>query len=163
MKLKDVFKQAVNNNLCKEWQGKMKSDLTLENLCRMYFDGDDWSMENNFPSLDILREFKGQSEKYGLYTDYSGKNTNHQNSAYFGSSNVTVGYNMFNVGKLILRHDTKAKIIAKDHAIVIVNLLDKAELEIECYDKASVMVFCYDNHNVKSIGNVKVQTSTFKK
>ncbi|MEE6129174.1 hypothetical protein V2E39_17375 [Chryseobacterium arthrosphaerae] len=163
MKLKDVLKKAVRYNLCQEWQGKMKADLSLENLCRMYFDGDDWSMSNDFPDINILREFKGQSEKYGLYTDYSGKNTNEQNSAYFGSSNVTVGYNMFNVGKLILRQDTKAKIIAKDHAIVIVNLLDKAELEIECYDKASVIVFCYDNHNVKSIGNVKVQTSTFKK
>nr|WP_315026092.1 hypothetical protein [uncultured Chryseobacterium sp.] len=163
MRLKEVYKQAVGTNLCKEWQMKMKADLSLENLCRMYFDGDDWSMENNFPSLDILREFKGKSERHGLYTDFSGKNTNKQNLAYFGSSEVLLGYNMFHVGKVILRHETKAKIIAKDHSIVIVNLLDNAELEIECYDKASVLVFCYENQNVKSIGNVKVQTSTFKK
>lgn len=163
MKLKQVYKQAVKNNLCMEWQGRMRADLSLKNLCKMYFSGDDWSMENDFPSLNILREFKGQSDKYGLYTDFSGKKTNEQDSAYFGISNILIGYNMYSVGKVIIRHQTKAKIIAKDHAIVIVNLLDNAELEIECYDKASVVVFCYNNHNVKSIGNVKVQTSTFKK
>ncbi|WP_123857819.1 hypothetical protein [Chryseobacterium nakagawai] len=148
------------SQICKE---KMISDLSVENLCNMFFNEDNWSMENDFPSLEILREFKGQSEQHGLFTDFTGKNVNELQSAYFGSSEVLLGYNMFNVGKVILRHNTKAKIIAKDHAIVIVNLLDNADLEIECYDKASVMVFCYDNHQVKSIGNVKVQTSTFKK
>ncbi|HAO26741.1 MAG TPA: hypothetical protein DCQ68_01770 [Chryseobacterium indologenes] len=163
MKLNEVFKKAVRNNLCQEWQGKMKADLSLENLCRMYFDGDDWSMANDFPDIEILRAFKGKSEKYGLCTDFSGKNINNQNCAYFGISKVLLGYNMFSVGKVILRHETKAKIVAKDHAVVIVNLLDNAEVEIECLDKASVFVFCYDNHNVKSVGNVNVQTSTFKK
>lgn len=163
MKLKEVYKQAIRTHICKEWQGKMKADLSLENLCRMYFDGDDWSMENNFPDLSILREFKGQSEKHGLYTDYSGTTLNELESAFFGSSKVLVEYNMFSVGKLIIRHETKVKLIVKDNAIVIVNLLDKGDLEIECYDNASVAVFCYGNDNVKSIGNVKVQTSTFNK
>jgi GTPase SAR1 family protein len=163
MNLKGVYKQAVLSNICKEWQGKMKANLSLENLCEMYFIGDDWSMENDFPSLKILREFKGRSEIYGLFTDSSVKIKNFHNAAFFGLSCPLVQYDEFSVGKLIIRHQTKAKLIAKDNAILIVNLLDNAELEIECYDNASVTVFCYDNHNVRSKGNVKLQTSNFKK
>lgn len=163
MNTKEIYIRAKKVGMSQSCKDNMRSDMSVDNLCKMFFNEDNWSMENDFPSLDILREFKGQSEQHGLYTDFPGKSVNELQSAYFGTSKVLLGYNMFNVGKVILRHETKAKIIAKDHAIVIVNLLDNAELEIECYDKASVSVFCYDNHNVKSIGNVKVQTSTFKK
>lgn len=161
MKNKDILKSAVKLNLCKEWQEKMKNDSSLENLCKMYFEGDDWAMENDFPNLKILREFKGKSNAFGLYTDVTGMLHNKLQAAFFGSSQVKLTYDKFSVGKVILRHYTKAFIELQDNAIVFVNLLDNAEVEIEAKDNSSVTVFCYGNHNLKSIGNVKVKTSTF--
>lgn len=163
MKTTNILTLAKKQDLCKEYQEKIKNDSSLKNLCHMYFEGDDWSMENDFPDLKVLREFKGKSDVYGLHADYVGNNENELKAAYFGESKVQLSYDKFSVSTLILRHDTKAKIKAKDYSILIVNLLDNAEVEVECLDKASVSIFCYDNHNVKSIGNVKVQTSTFKK
>lgn len=163
MKTEDILNSAIQYNLCKPWQNKIKEDTSLENLCHMYFDGDDWSMENDFPDLKILREFKGRSDVYGLHTDFSGSKSNEFQSAYFGNSDVQLSYDGFSVGTVILRHNTKAKITTKDNAIVFINLLDNAEVEIESLGNASVSVFCYGNHNVKSTGNVKVKMSTFNK
>lgn len=163
MKTNNILSLAKNQNLCTPWQEKMRNDSSLENLCKMYFEGDDWSMENDFPDLNVLRQFKGKSDIYGLHTDFVGAKENELKAAYFGKSNVQIIYDKFSVSKLILRHDTKAKIKVQNHAIVMINLLDNAELEIECQDNASVSIFCYDNHNVKSVGNVKVHISTFKK
>lgn len=162
MENKNILKSAIKLNLCREWQEKMKNDSSLENLCKMYFDGDDWSMENDFPDLNILREFKGKSDGFGIHTDYIGSNKSEFEAAYFGDSIVVLIYDQFSIGKLILRHNTKVKIQTKDNAKLFINLLDNAEVEIEAKDNSSVTVFCYGNHNVKSIGNVKVQTSTFK-
>ncbi|WP_139348546.1 hypothetical protein [Chryseobacterium sp. JV274] len=163
MNVNEIYKQAKKFGMSQSCKDKMRSDMSVRNLCEMFFNEDNWSMEYDFPDIKTLRAFKGQSEQFGIFTDSNEKIENFQNAAFFGVSTPVVMCDTFSVGKLIIRHDTKAKIIAKDHAIVIVNLLDKAELEIECYDNASVTVFCYDNHNVKSTGNVKVQTSTFKK
>lgn len=163
MKTDNILNLAIKQNLCNEYQEKIKNDSSLENLCKMYFDGDDWSMENDFPSLEVLREFKGKSDIFGLRTDFIGSNKNELQSAYFGNSEVNLMYDGYAVGKLILRHQTKAKIKASGNAKLFINILDNAELEIECTEKASVSIFCYDNHNVKSIGNVKVHLSTFKK
>lgn len=163
MENKNILRSAKKHDLCKPWQEKMKNDSSLESLCKMYFDGDDWSMENNFPDLNILREFKGKSDVFGIHTDYIGSNKKEFQAAYFGDSDVQLQYDGYSVGKLILRHNTKAKIQARDKARLFINLLDNAEVEIEAKDNSSVTVFCYGNHNVKSSGNVKVQTSTFKK
>jgi len=163
MKTKNILNLAKKQNLCKDYQEKMKNDSSLESLCEMYFEGDDWSMENDFPDIETLRAFKGKSDIYGLHTDYIGSNKSEFEAAYFGNSIVVLTYDQFSIGKLILRHNTKAKIKASGNAILIINILDNAEVEIECMEKASVTVFQYDSNQVKSTGNVKVHKSTFKR
>lgn len=163
MKTNNILSLAKKHNLCKPWQEKMKNDSSLESLCQMYFEGDDWSMENDFPDIETLRAFKGKSDIYGLHTDYIGSNKSEFEAAYFGESKIELSYNSYSVSKLILRHDTKAKIKASGNAILIINILDNAEVEIECMEKASVTVFQYDSKQVKSTGNVKVHKSTFKR
>ncbi|REC56964.1 hypothetical protein DRF62_02060 [Chryseobacterium piscium] len=163
MKTNNILNLAKKQNLCKDYQEKMKNDSSLENLCQMYFEGDDWSMKNDFPDIETLRAFKGKSDIYGLHTDYIGSNKSEFEAAYFGESKIELSYNSYSVSKLILRHDTKAKIKASGNAILIINILDNAEVEIECMEKASVTVFQYDSNQVKSTGNVKVHKSTFKR
>lgn len=162
MNLQEIYIQAVENGICREWQEKMQADLSLKNLCRMYFDGDDWSMEKDFPKIEVLRKFRGQSEAYGIFTDYTGMPSNIQRAAFFGISNIQMVYNGFSVSQLVLRHDTKAKITAAENAILVVNLLDNAEVDINCIEKAKVTVFQYGG-KVKSMGDVRITKTSFKK
>ena len=128
----------------------------------MYFDGDDWSMENDFPKVGTLRKFRGQSEVYGIFTDYKGMPNNLTRAAFFGSSDVKLNYNGFSVSQLVIRHDTKAKITATENAILVVNLLDNAEADINCIENAKVTVFQYGG-NIKSAGDVRITKTSFKK
>lgn len=162
MNLQEVYKQAIENNLCPEWQGRMRSDLSLSNLCRMYFDGDDWSMSKDFPRLEVLRQFKGKSEVYGLFTDYVGMPNTLERMALFGNSDVKISYSGYSVSQIVLRHNTKAKITAAENSIVIINILDNAEVDIECIEDAKVTIFQYGG-KVNSSGEVKIHKSSFKK
>lgn len=49
METKEILNLAIQKKLCQPWQEKMKNDSSIENLCQMYFDGDDWAIKMTFP------------------------------------------------------------------------------------------------------------------
>lgn len=162
MNLQEIYIEARKVGLSRKCDERMSSDLSLRNLCLMYFDGDDWSMEKDFPKIDVLRQFKGKSEVHGIFTDYVGMPNNLSKCAFFGNSNIQMIYNGFSVSQIILRHDTKATITAAETSIVIINILDNAEVDIECIENARVEVFQYGG-KVKCTGDVRITKSSFKK
>lgn len=159
--MKDVIIKADELGICKEWSEKMKNNASLGHFCKLYFLGDDWAMENDFPTLELLRKYKG-TEAFGLYTDNKSSFENVQNLAFFGNSEVDLEYNGFEVGYLNIRHDSKVKIKVKDNAILMINLLDNAEVEIDNLGMGKVSVYQYsENAKVKYQGNVEVKPAKF--
>ncbi|WP_284461638.1 hypothetical protein [Chryseobacterium sp.] len=162
MNLQEIYIQAKQVGLSWNCDERMTSDLSIKNLCEMYFDGDDWSMKNDFPKLEILRDFKGKSEVYGIFTDYVGMPNNLSKSAFFGNSDIRMIYNCYSVSQLVLRHQSKAKITVADNAILIINILDTVEVDIECIENARVEVFQYGG-KIESSGDVRIHKSSFEK
>lgn len=159
--MKDIINRAKELGICREWAEKMENNATLEHFCKLYFLGDDWARENDFPSLDLLRKYKG-TEVFNLYADCKDKFVNIQNLAFFGNSEVELEYNNFAVGYLNIRHDSKAKIKIKDNAILTINLMDNAQIDIEADKNATISVYQYGEHSkVNYQGNVDVKPSKF--
>ena len=79
--------------------------------------------------------------QYGLYTDFSGRLENISQLAVFGDSNVELEYNNFEVAQIIIRHNSRAKIIARDYAILSVDVLDNAQVEVEELDNARIRIY----------------------
>lgn len=161
--MNDIINRARELNICDEWYGKMCENPQMRHFCVMYFRGDDWALENDFPTLDLLRKYKGETEEFGLYTDYKGIFINPNKLAFFGSSRVELEYNAFGVGYLNIRHDSKAKIKVKDNAILVINILDNAEVEIDAEGGARVSVYQYsDKAKVEGKGAVRIRARKFK-
>lgn len=89
----------------------------------------------------MLHYFRGETEQYGLFLDALGKVETMSKMAFFGYSNVELNYGDFSVSSLILRGNSKAKITAKDNAIIFVTVLDNAEVIVEEQDHAKVKIF----------------------
>ncbi|SDE15177.1 hypothetical protein [Riemerella columbipharyngis] len=157
MEIKEIIREAARKGLCKEWQRDMKNSPTLSTLCDMYFRGDDWAMRKDFPSLEILREFKAQTQEYGLYTDFEGNISNVMRTALFGNSKAEITYSDFAVATLIVRHNSKAEITTKGNAFLLVNVLDNAEVEIQCTEDSNVAVYLYsDKAKIQTTGDLKI-------
>ena len=139
--MNDIIEKAKALNICNEWHEKMLKHQDMKYFCEMYFKGDDWAMEHDFPTLPLLQKYKGQTEENGLYLDYKGTIKNKSHLAFFGTSEIVLEYDNFAVGLVNIRHDSKAKIIAKDHAIITINVLDNAQIEIEQDPMAKVFVY----------------------
>ena len=165
---KTIASEARKAKLCKPWLAEMTKAEDIKPLCEMYFKGDDWAMEKDFPSLATLRKFKGESDAHGLYTDFKGTvgfvSGTQQNAAFFGKSDAQMDCAPFTVGEVVIRHDSKVKMTAKENVFLVVNLLDNGFVEVEAGDNSKVTVFQYgQKSNFRITGNVEIKEGKFEK
>lgn len=150
--------------ICDEFYQNMMTFSNYGQLALMYFRGSDWSMQNDFPGLSLLRKHKGGLALCGMVTDSTETFGNKRYLAVFGDSNVALKYDAFSVGEIIIRHNSKATIVASGNAFLIINVLDGAQVEISCTDDAKVSVYDYgQNTKIKYNGNVKIVPSKWQK
>lgn len=157
--MRDIRKLAKSLGLCQEWQKKMKDTSTLQEYCQMFFDGSDWAMENDFPSLGLLRKYK-EASIYGLYTDAKTVKRNIMRIAFFGLSDAILSYDGHVVSQIYIRHKSTVKITAKDNAILFVTVADNTTVEIDVQDNAVVNVYRYGG---TISGNVKINERSWEK
>ena len=161
---KEIALEAKKYGLCAEWYKKMLAVTTYKQLAEMYFDGDDWSMEKDFPSLSILRKHKGSILPYGLVVDSTEKFENNFRIVFFGNSETEISYSDYAVGNVIVRHQSKVKIKASGSSKVFVNLIDEARVEIEATENAEVIVYNYGQQtNYSNKGNVIVKRTSWER
>ena len=161
---KEIAIEAKKYGLCAEWYRKMLSVTTYKQLAEMYFDGDDWSMEKDFPSLSILRKHKGAILPYGLVVDSTEKFENNFRIAFFGTSESEIYYSDYAVGNVIVRHQSKVKIKASGSSKVFINLIDEARVEVEATENAEVIIYNYGQRtNYSNKGNVQVKKSSWER
>lgn len=155
---KEIALEAKKKGICKEWFAGMLKMRGIKPLCEMYFTGSDWAMEHDFPSVDLLRRFIGNSEKHGLFTDYTGEIREMQNIALFGKSRAEIIAKAYDVKEIYIRHKSVVNIRAEDKAYLVINLLDEAKLHLECATSAKAVIYCYGKpENITSTGgNIKV-------
>lgn len=165
MNTKNIIVSARKKGLCDQWFENFQRDNSLKNLCAKYFEGSDWAMENDFPGLELLRNFK--TDEFGLHTDFVGQVSLLSvlnRKAFFGNSKVRLDAKSFSVSEIYIRHNSEVEIFASENAIMIINVLDNAKVTINRNDDAQVTVYVYgDNTRVveKNI-NINVINSNFK-
>ncbi|TDX83993.1 hypothetical protein [Epilithonimonas xixisoli] len=150
--------------ICEEFYQNMMTFSNYAQLATMYFKGSDWSMENDFPRLELLRKHKVGLLSVGMVTDVKETYNNIRYLAVFGDSEVNINYSGYSVAQVIIRHNSKVKIIVKDESKIQINILDNAEIEIDCQDNAVVSVYDYGkNTKIKTSGNIKITPSKWQK
>jgi len=149
--------------ICDEYYQNMMTFSSYAQLAMMYFKGSDWSMENDFPTVDILRKHKEGLLPCGMMTDVSETYSNRRYLAILGNSNSVLKYDAFSVAEIIIRHNSKVLIQASGNAFLVINIMDNAEIEIECIEDAKVSVYDYgQNTKIISEGNVKIIPSKWQ-
>lgn len=161
---KEIALEAKKFGLCAEWYRKMLSVTTYKQLADMYFDGDDWSMEKDFPGLELLRKNKGALFQEGMIVDSKEKFENNFRIAFFGNCDSEITYNNYSVGNVIVRHQSKVKIIAKENSKVFVNVMDNAEICVIATQNAEVIIYNYgQNVKYKNEGNVTIKRKSWER
>lgn len=146
---------GVNKGLCEDWQNKLTKASGIKRLSELFIRGIDFCISEDFPTLEFLRNnFKGKCEKHGIFIDHEIKyEQNIPQMALNGSCNAKLLYDQYNVSLLYVRHESKAKIVVKDHAVLTIDIFDNAEIEVESLSHScKAFVNVYGNAKVTITG-----------
>lgn len=146
---------GVNKGLCEDWQNKLTKASGIKRLSELFIRGIDFCISEDFPTLEFLRNnFKGKCEKHGIFIDHEIKyEQNIPQMALNGSCNAKLLYDQYNVSLLYVRHESKAKIVVKDHAVLTIDIFDNSEIEVESLSHScKAFVNVYGNAKVTITG-----------
>lgn len=147
---------GISKGLCVAWQRKLKADLTVEELAKLYIDGIDFCISEDYPTLEFIREnFKGKCEPYGVFVDDElPPLTNARALVLNGACKAMLEYDGYSVSSLYVRHDSECAVIVSDNAVLSIDLFDNAKLHLSVVGSdADVVVNVYgDKATIEYIG-----------
>lgn len=127
MELQEKIKQeGIKLGMCDKFV-EMWGEPDIKKLCEFYFRGQDFCIEKDFPSLELLKEYADETAQYGLYAK-NGNSVGQSHVAVLGDAEVTVDVN--SVTDLTVRHN----------AVVVVRLYGKCLCYISSHDNCKVIV-----------------------
>lgn len=132
--------------LCRQWQMKLHKGLGMAQLVKLYIDGIDFCISEDFPTLPFLREhFKGACEPYGVFVDDDiPQALNVPDIVLNGACRAMLEYDGYSVSRLYVRHASRAAVAVSGHAVLTIDVFDEARLHISVVgDRAMVNVNLY--------------------
>lgn len=127
MELQEQIKQeGIRLGMCDKFV-ETWGEPDIKKLCEFYFRGQDFCIEKNFPSIELLKEYADKTAQYGLHTK-NGNSVGQSHVAVLGDAEVTVDVN--SVTDLTVRHN----------AVVVVRLYGKCLCYISAHDNCKVII-----------------------
>ena len=139
-----LAKLAQENGICEDWFIALQKTEDKSRLLKMYLDGIDFCLSNEYPPLPFIRKhFVGVMEAFGVFLDEEITAKNSDYVVALGSCTGTAEYTDFAVGQVFVKHGSKLTIKASGNAFVMVDVFDEAEVEVIASDDAKVCVNQY--------------------
>ena len=67
---KRLARDAKKKGICEEWYGRLIDTKGKDELIKMYLEGIDFCLSNEYPSNEFIRQhFVGTCEAYGVFLD----------------------------------------------------------------------------------------------
>ena len=123
---------GIAKGLCHQWQRKLHSGLSVEELAKLYIKGIDFCISEDYPTLDFLREnFKGKCEPYGVFVDDElPPLKNKPDIVLNGDCKAMLEYDGYSVSRLFVRHNSEVGVVVSDNAMLTIDLFNNAKLYI---------------------------------
>lgn len=142
---------GIAKGLCEEWQHKLDTHRSIEDLVRLFVKGIDFCVSKDYPTLDFMRtHFKGVCEPYGIFIDDEVQGIRNMPDVVLnGTSRVAVEYDGYSVGRVVVRHASRAIVNAAGHANVTIDAFDDSHVTVATAGyEARVVVNRYGNADV---------------
>lgn len=144
---KELAFEAKRNGICTEWFNRLQKTTDKGELVKMYLEGIDFCLSNDYPSRAYIREhFVGFCEKYGVFLDEVIATENFRHVVALGTSSGTARYAGFEVGQVYAKHDSTIEVNASGNSFVMVDVFDNSTVVIKAFDDAKVCVNKYGGH-----------------
>lgn len=136
--------RGQKNALCDEWYGAWEDSASLDDLLEMFVRGQDFCIDNDYPTLDFIREHFDKEElaKRHIYLDYGGEVEGCSGTFIFlGHCDVRIRFERFQVASVYARHESAVGVEAHGGARVFLTLCEKSSGAANFGDGGKVKVY----------------------
>ena len=127
IKLREMAREV---GLCDEWYSKWSDDDTIDMCCERFIRGHDFSVKENWPPLDFIRENFNIHDlhRHNIYLDEGIIIDEAQNGYYIflGDCKATLVADGFKAVTVYCRHDSEVNVRAMNGARVFVTYYDQS-------------------------------------
>ena len=153
----ELKEMARNNGLCDKWFGEWVDESDDAILFDKYRRGIDFSIERDWISNEFIKSHwdKEVLQSNNIFVDDKDMELENTKGTVIinGDCDLTFNYSLFTVSDIYARHNSIVRVMAKDHARIMVNLYDNASVKIDCDDMAKVYVYQHSKDSkIVSIG-----------
>ena len=155
---RELAAEAKAKGICKEWYNRLQHTEDKHALIKMFLDGIDFCISEDYQPERFFQTFDGIRQQYGIFRDESIQSENSKYIVAFGQCEGTVEYIGYAVGQVFVKHESKLTIKASDNTFVMVDIFDNAKIEVEAKDNAKVCINQYSG----TIISVESDNATIK-
>jgi len=168
MKLnKELAKEAAIKGICEDWYKKLRKTEDKHALIKMFLDGIDFCISEDYPSPKFFKLFDGIRQQYGIFRDEPIQTENFQYVVALGKCEGTAKYTGYEVGQVFVKHESKLTVIASENSFVMIDIFDDSIIEINASENAKVCVNQYGGqivsieHGQSTIKVIHKQSKTY--
>lgn len=126
-----ILESGKKIGMCQQFQYELSAgNKSVDELCSMYHRGLDFCIEHNFPSRDIVRQFRREDlARNGIYYDVDNYDIiNRKHIVINGKSDVDVYVD--DVSDIYVRDSSVVRLHIRDNAFAYVTLYDKSKVGV---------------------------------
>lgn len=159
---RQLARDAKKKGICEEWFARLMETEDKSELVKMYLEGIDFCLSNEYPSNEFIRQhFAGTCEAYGIFLDQAITAGNFRHVVALGRCEGIATYDAWNVGQVFVKHQSRLKVLATGNSFVMVDMFDDSVVEVEVRDHARVFVNQYGG-NLTTISDDGKDSATIK-
>lgn len=157
---KELAKSGKKAGMCKPVNERLKMTEDKDEMCRMFINGIDFCLANNFPSNDFIRaNFTGTINKHGIHLDEQIKLVNERKAVLLGNCSGSIEIDGFSVSEIFIKHNSRVYLSVKENAFVMIDIFDNSTVIITATDNSKVVVNRYSGNvdNCETFGNAIIK------
>lgn len=115
MEVKEILKKAIELGAC----SKSQTATDWKSLAWLFFSpqGVEFCRDNNYPTIEMFRAMKGNTEAYGVHIEEDIKSVN-ENKAIIGGTAELTYHGTEKAYKVIIMHDASVRVKIGNYAVV---------------------------------------------
>ena len=148
--------EAHAKGICKEWYYRLRETNDMHTLVRMFLEGIDFCIKEDYPSAKFFKIFDGIRQRYGIFMD---EQINVKDAEYvvaFGKCAGMAEYTDYSAGQIFVKHESELTIAVSCNSFVMVDMFDDSTVEISGYDNAKIIVNQYGGNLITTADNENV-------
>ncbi|RHR75538.1 hypothetical protein DWW69_09620 [Bacteroides sp. AF16-49] len=159
----ELLARAIKAEACKDGITDLSQATTKEEIAQCFIEYLDFCLAKDYPDNTFLKRYlRKELENIGIYIDRDISFKNRQRTVLLGDCRANMLFDGYTVSRIWVKHTSRLSISACKNAIVMIDALDTANVDISTSDDSVVIVNLYGKATCKGATKIMRKGETYE-